>query len=703
VRSTRRAPARRARTIGRLLLSLAGPFAFLAPAAIVLTATIAPVRAADDAPPAGGEAAPSAPQGPAPQTPTAPQETVTVREPADRLRADPTAFGTVIDADQWADRITTLPELLRGVVGVQVKSIGDTLSTVSIRGSTAEQVMVYLDGVPLNRAAGGAVNLADIPLAQVERIEVYRGMTPASLPEASIGGAIVITTRGPKGPASGDGWVSAGSYRSAEVSASCGEEKARGGWRVAADGAGSDGDFPYLDPNGTPDDPTDDVVTPRINNDFRRGHALARGHWRAGETALGFELDAFKREQGVPGLDATQSPASRLETSRLLLSTTAERAGLASGRLVLRGALAWHDEREQFDGDGSGVFGQDSDNDLTSTSLSGGGTLVAGTRHALNVLVSYRDETADLRDPSPGGGDVGLATRQVAGLTLEDQMVFATGRLQVVPSLRHEGTTSEFEPGPAAGVVAEDSDTSATTGRLGVKAELAAAWSLRANAGTYQRIPDFTEMFGMTGSVRGNPGLVPEQGTNADLGLAWEATRPLGAFHGLRVEGVLFGTDADDLIVYRPTSFGILVAENVSAARIRGIELSVQTGLGPHLSGALNVVRQEAIETGESFRNGFPLPGRSDVEASTTLGGTFGRTRLDWNFTYVGPNNVSTVANPDTELEARYLHDVSCRVILPHRLEATVQVHNLLDDHTVDLDRYPLPGRRYEARLAWAF
>ncbi|HYV19420.1 MAG TPA: TonB-dependent receptor plug domain-containing protein, partial [Verrucomicrobiae bacterium] len=404
-------PSRR----GRLLMSL-----------MALLAAIGVARAGDAA---GGAVVPSVPQ-----------ETVTVREPADRLRADPTAFGTVIEAAQWADRITTLPELLRGVVGVQVKSIGDTLSTVSIRGSTAEQVMVYLDGVPLNRAAGGAVNLADIPLAQVARIEVYRGMTPASLPQASIGGAIVITTRAPKGPAAGDGWVSAGSYRTGEVSASYGEEKPRGGWRVAADGAGSDGDFPYLDPNGTPDDPTDDEVTARVNNDFRRAHALARGHWRAGETALGFELDAFRREQGVPGLDAFTSPTARLETSRVLVSGTAERAGLASGRLVLRGALAWHDERDRFDGDGSGFFAQDSDNDLVSTSLSGGGTLVAGTRHALNFLVSYRDETADLRDPSPGGGDVGLATRQVAGLTLEDQMVFAAGRLQVVPSLRHEAT-----------------------------------------------------------------------------------------------------------------------------------------------------------------------------------------------------------------------------------------------------------------------
>ena len=57
---------------------------------------------------------------------------------------------------------------------MQVQDLGSGFATVSIRGSTAEQVVVYLDGVPLNRALGGGVNLADLPLAQIESIEIYR-------------------------------------------------------------------------------------------------------------------------------------------------------------------------------------------------------------------------------------------------------------------------------------------------------------------------------------------------------------------------------------------------------------------------------------------------------------------------------------------------------------------------------------------------
>src|SRR5207245_10126139 len=91
---------------------------------------------------------------------------------------------TVIRAEDFADRVTTVPELLREAVGVQVQSLGGDFATVSIRGSTAEQVMVYLDGVPLNRALGGSVNLADPPPRQIESIAIQRGFTPASLPRS---------------------------------------------------------------------------------------------------------------------------------------------------------------------------------------------------------------------------------------------------------------------------------------------------------------------------------------------------------------------------------------------------------------------------------------------------------------------------------------------------------------------------------------
>src|SRR2546425_254518 len=186
----------------------AGPRALLLPALLVLL-TGAPH--ADE----GGAATPSTPEAP-----KGPVETIEVRGNEDGAAVlDTTAFATVIRAEDFADRITSVPELLRDLVGVQVRGLGGEFATVSIRGSSAEQVMVYLDGVPLNRALGGGVNLADLPLGQVESIEVYRGFTPAGLPAASIGGAIMIHPRRAATSPSASVSASIASSRSAEACA----------------------------------------------------------------------------------------------------------------------------------------------------------------------------------------------------------------------------------------------------------------------------------------------------------------------------------------------------------------------------------------------------------------------------------------------------------------------------------------------------
>jgi len=61
--------------------------------------------------------------------------------------------------------------------------------------------------------------------------------------------------------------------------------------------------------------------------------------------------------------------------------------------------------------------------------------------------------------------------------------------------------------------------------------------TLRANLGRYGRLPSISERYGNTGQVLGNPNLVPESGTNADVGANW--TRK-GERLRLALDGALF-------------------------------------------------------------------------------------------------------------------------------------------------------------------
>ena len=129
-------------------------------------------------------------------------ETVVVATPAvdETPREDRAASASVITQDRTPRAAESVPQLLSEQAGVIVTRLGGmgSTATISLRGSTANQVLVYVDGVPLNTATGGGVDLGAIPIGDVERIEIYRGMSPIAFGASAIGGVVSITTAVPK-------------------------------------------------------------------------------------------------------------------------------------------------------------------------------------------------------------------------------------------------------------------------------------------------------------------------------------------------------------------------------------------------------------------------------------------------------------------------------------------------------------------------
>lgn len=88
---------------------------------------------------------------------------------------------TVIDQEQIRQSAaTTIPDLLRNVAGVQVLELAPGNFLVSLRGTgglTGNNVVVLLDGIPLNSRIDGNVDWGAIPIAlsQIDRIEIVRG------------------------------------------------------------------------------------------------------------------------------------------------------------------------------------------------------------------------------------------------------------------------------------------------------------------------------------------------------------------------------------------------------------------------------------------------------------------------------------------------------------------------------------------------
>jgi len=196
--------------------------------------------------------------------------------PAEAAREDPTAFATVIDTTTAPTSVDTLAEALSDAVGVQVRRYGGLgdFSTVSIRGFAAGQVQVYLDGVPLSRGDNETVNLSDLPLDAVERVEVYRAATPLAFAQSGPGGVVNIVTRRPTTApltAASGSW---GSFDTRKVDLA--RSAASGAWDYLAFAhyLGSAGDFTFRNDLGTLTT-ADDREERRRNNGFDLGDLTA--------------------------------------------------------------------------------------------------------------------------------------------------------------------------------------------------------------------------------------------------------------------------------------------------------------------------------------------------------------------------------------------------------------------------------------------
>lgn len=152
----------------------------------------------------------------------------------------------IVRPDEFKGEQKSLPDLLLTVPGVHVREVNGKgqYTTVTMRGSTAAQVGIFIDGVLANLGGDTAVDLSTIPVKNVERIEVYRGYIPSRFGGTFMGGVINIVT---KKPETTDvslevGKSSYGGKRgSMEITASLGD----GSLMVGTNYESSDGDFKY--------------------------------------------------------------------------------------------------------------------------------------------------------------------------------------------------------------------------------------------------------------------------------------------------------------------------------------------------------------------------------------------------------------------------------------------------------------------------
>ncbi len=590
---------------------------------------------------------------------------------------------TVITRSQFDTKVATVADVLRNEAGVQVRQISGlgSYAEVSIRGSTSSQVNIYVDGVLVNGAFGGSVDLSQFSLQGVENIEIYRGSTPVQLGAPGIGGSIHIRTQSSANPlgmikASAGSWeTQAFAFSYAAESDIVSDEVLR--YAISAETLSSDGDFRTVNQNSTPDDSTDDYSDRRHNNELQQSTlTLTLEKPISSETRLKAVIQHADKEKNLPDRANRPTNNARLETSHTSAQLKFDHDLLSNHSLGLKLYTAVKNEEfsDPQSNIGNGV------NDFDSRTTVGGATFYSAQAigsHVISISVDaksevYRDEDLAQNEEVEYSRDQFLIGVQDEWASQDGDWLTNTAIriFHIADDVDESGSESlnDWYPGFQAGLMWEWSP----------------AWQLRSNISRDVRLPALFELFGDRGFSTGNEELKPETAWNTDLGIAF-------ATNSLRAAATGFYRRLDDAIVTVYSSIGVGEAENVGQAEIYGVELELDYSISALSSVSLKATSQRAEDTSDTTFSGFKLPGIATFESYLSLTRKLGGMRCTLEYVHRSGGFYDRIGN-EAIRDLNEFNFLAKWSVNKHSLELSIE--NLADDPSELYNSFIAPGRR---------
>ena len=539
-------------------------------------------------------------------------------------------------ASTLADGLRTLPFVAaRGARGQSV---------VSMRGARPEQVVVTIDGVPINDPASGIADLADVPLASLAAVTVTPGADAARFGSGASGGVLALTTGG--GTLAS---LSSGSYgrRSADAAGSldvgAGTVRAGASWSTARN------DFPFVNREGATGS---DSVEHRVNADERRATLFASAVMpRVQLLAL-----ASTSERGMAGpMNVRAYDDDRGATHRGVLRALAPLGAATVDASVRAFGTSYRDPRA-------------ASNDYRASSLSADVEL-AGALGPLALRAGV-------------GGD------RASGTTID-----APVRERAFASAAHTAQLGRFRIAAAARVDGIDDAGVQLSPSLAVERALGAASNVTTFARVAQafRAPTLNDVYFAGAQRLIARALAPERVTlDAELGARVSHARA-------RASASVFERRTRDAIVWFPGNFG-WSASNVGRERVRGAESRVDVSFAHASLGAWGAV-YEARLTADRLVIPTPYVPSAAGGAVGTL--RLGRSSFTATMQATGRRAYgSGVASREYELPSVALLSLNLAhelALFDARALVSLGVDNATDVEWQSVRFYPMPGRTWSA------
>jgi outer membrane cobalamin receptor len=528
---------------------------------------------------------------------------------------------------------------------------------VSLRGARREQVVITLDGLPLNDPASGLADVSDLPLTVVQSATVTPGADPVNVGSGASGGVLALASSANRLVA-----VHTGAFGQTAAEASYTMTRGATRWQGALSHRRAVNDFTFINEAGQAP-----ARESRVNNDesrtvFTASAMNGRTQWMA-LASLG--------ERGMVGAANVRAyDEDRARTARVFV-----RGQVAAGRTMLVTGIR-HFELRYRD----------------------------PQRPVLNTKATASAADIEWRGAAwRGTWRLGAGTDHLAGTGAVRQRRsrgFAAWGWQRVPSLAQRlavdaGVRSDLVE--SAGIQPTGS-VGATWRAFGSAA--GSSWSLLARGAQAVRIPTLYDLYFSSPQRLTVRALDPERVT-LDVSTGTQAVWQHRSWRAL-AEASLVSRDTRNAIVWFPGNFGWSPA-NVGLERLRGAEARAEVSAARGTVAAWYTGYRTELRSGSLL-----IPTPYVPRHAMALNGTWriGPHAVSTNMRYQGRRPFTAgPSNPLFELPAVTIADIAwSRRHAFARVEAlwSLTLDNVTNVQWQSVRGFPMPGRGWSAALTLA-
>lgn len=456
--------------------------------------------------------------------------------------------------------------------GLFIKDYGGAggLETVSIRGSSAAQTMIMLDGIRINSSQNSIVDLSTIPASFLGSAEIIRGGNSAIYGGNAMSGAVNLISKSRKEKKLSFEY---GSFGEMLLSASYSDDFASSRPGLMLEFKSGEGDFPF-----EINDYGEIKEYRRRNADYKNFSGLAFYDYSAEKINFNIKYLINRSEKGLPGTafagNIENAVARYDETQNMVLASadfSAFSVKFKSGGLIKYHQSIFKDEENIVTKNRYSAYDELGALAFTRGEISMMNSEIGNITLRPEIEYSYSSLEGNFLDDKSGGYI--LRNNFAASLSAEVANEYDLLSTGINLAMRYDEVSdvgSEFSP--MLGFLVDFRE-------VGIVVNASASGNFR--------LPSFNEMYYLN---YGNSELLPEHSVSYNLG----ATSQI--FTGLRLSANLFYIDTRDKIVSMPTSPISWSARNVKRSTSTGLELQVNASEIFNIFGIFfNYTYQEAI------------------------------------------------------------------------------------------------------------